>query len=408
MKQLKHKLLFLTIATVSILPLAVASSCDKKLVQADIEQNLEENYASLRASDYHNVGRILYQNVENPIKDKFDDIIRVKRTLWEKFNYIEGKIKNIIDGDTIDIEVTQQPRISYSGKEIIIPSTIKIRIPMIDTLEENTPEVKEREKSLAHIDSDYARKLLPAGTKVRVVSENWTNKSYNRHVGSIFFGEKYEKNFAIEMLAAGYTLARIPEDAISDFKYSYEEPFDNDKNLYTYLLPYAAYAMNDAIINKRGFYGEFELFGKKEQFNGPYDFAKEYLEHGEEIISTSRFIMHPKLWRNVEPDAKNNIYKFVAKYNKENSKRVNSINTQEYQINATKKIINEAVEILKDHIKKFDDSTGEPEKQKYHLYNLQTKIEIFQTLNSIYENSEKVNLEILELQKYLALAKTKN
>ncbi len=408
MKQLKQRLLFLTIATTAILPLAVASSCNKKLVQTDIEQNLEENYASLKANDYHNVGRILYQNVENEIKDKFGYIVKIKRTLWEKFNYIEAKIKNVVDGDTISLEVTQPPRISYNGKEISIPSEIKIRIPMIDTLEEHTSGVKEREKSLAHIDSNYARKLLPVGTKVRVVSENWTNKTYNRHVGSIFFGEKYEKNFAIEMLAAGYTLARIPEEAINDFTYSYKDPFDNDKNLYSYLLPYAAYAMNDAIINKRGFYGEFELSGKKEQFNGPYDFAKEYLEHGEEIISASRFIMHPKLWRGVKSDAENNIYKFVDKYNKENSKRVNSINTQEFRINATKKIILDAIEILKDHIKKYDESTIGSEKQKYHLYNLQTKVEIFETLNSIYKDFEEIKLEISELQNHLTLAKTKN
>lgn len=76
-------------------------------------------------------------------------IREVSQSLWDYYNYIEGEVTRIFDGDTIEIKVTKQPNPKPGGKVLNVPTTMKLRIPMIDTLEENTPEVGKEEKELA-------------------------------------------------------------------------------------------------------------------------------------------------------------------------------------------------------------------------------------------------------------------
>ncbi|SYV90309.1 Uncharacterised protein, partial [Metamycoplasma alkalescens] len=49
---------------------------------------------------------------------------------------------------------------------------LRIRVPLTDTLEEYG-DASEREKGLAAYDSAFARSLLPVGTTVRLISDNW-------------------------------------------------------------------------------------------------------------------------------------------------------------------------------------------------------------------------------------------
>ncbi|MBN0970650.1 thermonuclease family protein [Mycoplasma phocoeninasale] len=289
------------------LPISAISCSTEKLTAETIKLNTEDNvYVKSSVNDYKNVGRIFDNEVSYRIR-KDGQRITVKQSLWEYFNYIEGEIVSLADGDTMTVRVTQQPKVLPNGRTINLPNIIRIRIPLIDTLEENTPNVGEEEKALAHIDSEYARGLLPVGTKVRVISKNWTDKTYDRVVGSVFFGENFARNFAIEMLAAGYTLARISTEDINDFIADYNKPEGQPRNLYSYTLPYAAYAINYGILNKKGFYGE------PHNFKDPYVLASKYQEHGSDLIDSSLFILHPSLWSKstIKPNEENNIYKFL-------------------------------------------------------------------------------------------------
>ena len=54
---------------------------------------------------------------------------------------------------------------------------------------------------------EYGRKVMPAGTHIRVATNG--NKSYNRVVGSIFYGDHLEHNWSVEITKTGLTLPFI-------------------------------------------------------------------------------------------------------------------------------------------------------------------------------------------------------
>ena len=58
---------------------------------------------------------------------------------------------------------------------------------------------------------ELGRKLMPAGTRIRVATDG--NKSYNRVVGSIFFGDYLEKNWSVEIAKTGLTMPFIGDVA---------------------------------------------------------------------------------------------------------------------------------------------------------------------------------------------------
>ncbi|AXE60557.1 hypothetical protein DA803_00380 [[Mycoplasma] phocae] len=310
---MKKKIIFGIAAPIAMIgfPIFAISCASNKLNSEIIKLNTKDNlYQKFDVTDFHNVGKIFDTKVKYNIRK--DGIrVPVEQTLWEYFNYAEGEIVNLADGDTMTVRITQQPKILPNGSTITLSNTIKIRIPLIDTLEENTSNVGEEEKRLAHIDSEYARSMLPVGAKVRMISKNWNDKSYDRVVASVFFGENFTRNFAIEMLAAGYTLAKIEKVNVIDFLADYNKPEDEARELYSYTIPYAAYAINYGILNKKGFYGE------PHNFKDPYVLASKYLEHGEALINSSLFILHPSLWAKnaIKSNSENNIYKFLESKN---------------------------------------------------------------------------------------------
>ncbi|AZG68398.1 hypothetical protein [Mycoplasma struthionis] len=306
------------LSATTLVPIA-AISCAKKdegtsaLTKNDIKleaksenvKNLIKASYPVDFSDYKHVGKVFDQEVKQRIRNDSGEIVSRQIKLWDLFNYAEGEITRIADGDTVRVRITKQPKAVASGR-IEIPDEISIRIPMIDTLEENTPSATPRERGLAKMDSDYAKSMLPLGTRVRVVAENWASKSYNRFVAYVFFGDNFERNFGIEMLAAGYTLARLDGNEAFAFSNDLDLPQENAKPIRSYLLPYAAYAFNEGILEKRGFYGA------PTSFANPYVFSKEYKDHGVSIVNSSLPILHPKLWEKPSlANEKNNIYKVL-------------------------------------------------------------------------------------------------
>ncbi|MDD1373447.1 thermonuclease family protein [Metamycoplasma hyosynoviae] len=316
------------LAMSSLIPLILVSkSCGydhKSISNADYSK---KGYA-VQFQNYKNIGEVFDQSVvggiltENP-QNPLDPPVTVEKkfTYWEWFSYVDATVERITDGDTLEIKALTKP-FSVTGavdSSIEVGKTYKVRISTIDTLEEHAPENKaidKVEKAFAELDHKYAEKLILVGSKVRLVSDSWSVTSYNRKVASLFFGEKYQRNFACEMLAGGYTLPRI-QDQRKVFENGYLANGKKDSIL-ALLLPYLAYAYNEGLEQKRGFYSTTEpevVALKKEhnvKINTVYDLAKLYKEHGD-MAGQGEYILSPKY--SINPDNKtDNIFRFIKKH----------------------------------------------------------------------------------------------
>ncbi|TPE58042.1 hypothetical protein FJO69_00315 [[Mycoplasma] falconis] len=318
----------LTTAT-AIMPMA-AVACNK-VTKENIKIELKNPFYSIPVEEYSKVGNLFNQQVtykyRNPITREAKEI---SSSLWDYFQYAEGIVKSYADGDTIRITITKQPASHYEYANNVKPedlqktfttSSVTIRNPMIDTLEQNTQpgnedSLSEREVALANIDTEHAKNMMPVGTKVRIIFD-LASKSYDRYIGWIFFGDNFEKQYDIEMLASGFTLARINKNALGLFRSDYPEisTTNPSNSIMSYLLPYAAYAYNIASVEKRGYYNpETTFLNSDEKVNIPNIVAlsKEYIAHGSSILEDGKSILYPKLWPSSfgEATPKNNIYSY--------------------------------------------------------------------------------------------------
>ncbi|WP_369085723.1 hypothetical protein AB5V95_02060 [Metamycoplasma spumans] len=297
---MKKLFLLLPLTTIATIPVAMVS-CQKgdPLVS-------KFNYTGMpKVNEIHKVGSI-FDN-ETTVTDLEGNEQKV--TLWDYFHAVEGEIISTADGDTITIRVTKQPNKLPSEKNpVVVDEVMRLRISNIDTLEENTPGVSDREKSLAAIDHEFADSLV-LNQKVRVISQNWSNKTYDRHVANVFFGKDYQRNFGVEMLANGYTLARLDRIDYGIFLAKYEENrLFSDPDIRSLLMPYLAYAINDGYENKKGFYGA------PINLANPMALSQEYAEHDKDMINNSSMILRPEYlpYPNLAKP-KNNIYKYFEK-----------------------------------------------------------------------------------------------
>lgn len=76
------------------------------------------------------------------------------------------------------------------------------------------------------------------------------------------------------------------------------------------MLPYAAYAINYGILNRKGFYGEVA------NMRSPYELSSKYLEHGQGMVDFSLSILHYNYWKKPKlATKKNNIYRYLEQIN---------------------------------------------------------------------------------------------
>ena len=73
------------------------------------------------------------------------------------------------------------------------------------------------------------------------------------------------------------------------------------------ILPYLAYAFNDGIAKKRGFY--------KKDFRNPYQFSANYKSHGTSLISESEGILSSKFSK-YRKNEKNQLFRWIQHTNK--------------------------------------------------------------------------------------------
>ena len=289
----------------------------------------KEGFNGLPLKEYSKVGKLLNQKVTQKAQsdekpDPQTGLPKFKEyteTYWDWFHSMEGEITKVVDGDTVYAKITKLPKkIGNYETTFKVGDIIKLRIPSIDTLEEHVPnkEVDPIEKAYALRDHAFAESLLPVGTKVRMVSPNWANKTYDRYLADLFFGENFERNFSTEMLAGGYTLPRLPWNGeyLASFRSNYNHKI---KETYTDLiLPYLAYAFNDGIAKKRGFYNwkneELKQAGL-EYFKNPYQFSANYKSHGTSLISESEGILSSKFSK-YRKNEKNQLFRWIQHTNK--------------------------------------------------------------------------------------------
>lgn len=288
----------------------------------------KEGFNGLPLKEYSKVGKLLNQKVtqkaQSDEKDPQTGLPKLEEyteTYWDWFHSMEGEITKVVDGDTVYARITKLPKkIGNYSTTFKVGQIIKLRIPSIDTLEEHVPnkEVDPVEKAYALRDHAFAESLLPVGTKVRMVSPNWANKTYDRYLADLFFGENFERNFSTEMLAGGYTLPRLPWNGeyLASFRSNYNRKV---KETYTDLiLPYLAYAFNDGIAKKHGFYNwknqELKQAGLK-YFKNPYQFSANYKSHGTSLISESEGILSSKFSK-YRKNEKNQLFRWIQHTNK--------------------------------------------------------------------------------------------
>ncbi|CAC13198.1 LIPOPROTEIN [Mycoplasmopsis pulmonis] len=161
------------------------------------------------------------------------------------FEVYDGEMASYGDGDTFVVNLYRNP------KNPTRAFATKIRIQLIDTPESSDinkdGKYSEAEKKWGKKASDKVKELIPLNSKVRVFLSG--AKTYDREVGTVFFGENFSRNFSVEMINAG--LAR--PNGIDFLKTQYENP----KHMANFLAIELAYAFNSAINNKRGMFSDY-------------------------------------------------------------------------------------------------------------------------------------------------------
>ncbi|AWX42877.1 Uncharacterised protein [Metamycoplasma cloacale] len=315
----KNLILFSIFGSIATVALPVLSlKCEKTKDKIEPVWNVapKAKWYTTDFSNYHEVGREFDKTFETTVFDR-KNATRVKKTInyWQKFSYVDGEVVSMADGDTITVKAeTDSWSYEWQTPAFKVGQLLKVRIESIDTLEENVPNVQvdPEEKKWAQRDHEFAAKLLPIGSKVRLAFANVSNMTYDRVVAHVFFGENYWRNFSVEMLAGAVTLARIGETEIASYEANYNENIKESPS--SILLPYLAYAFNEGISEKKGFYNP----SNDEYFESPAEFSKMYKAHGE-MLPQSLYILDPALAPKGYTVSSRNIYHFIKSKTTTNS-----------------------------------------------------------------------------------------
>ena len=174
--------------------------------------------------------------------------------LWSQnqYNYQILTVDHWIDGDTLVANNSEN-------------AVINIRVEFIDTPESHTQingswvDTTGDEKKWADLAFDFGKTQLPEQSSFYFVTNN--DSSYNRIVGTLFYGKDYAKNYSVEILKAGLALPFISDAAMVLDKTSIKSKL---------ALPLAD-AYNSALQLKKGLYNEnYEEFLKT---HGVTDFS---------------------------------------------------------------------------------------------------------------------------------------
>ena len=122
------------------------------------------------------------------------------------FEYYVKKVTNVVDGDTIDVEIDLGFDISFSSR---------VRLAGIDTPESRTKDLKE--KALGLEAKEYLKKALKDAKSVAIKTEKInSSEKYGRILGWVYInGDTVSLNDM--MINDGYAWGYMGETKIKDF-----------------------------------------------------------------------------------------------------------------------------------------------------------------------------------------------
>lgn len=184
---------------------------------------------------------------------------------WKEMSYVEATIVKWVDGDT--------PTVKIHGRHIstIKDQQVNIRVESIDTPESHEHingawvDTSGVEYEWGKKAQSFGEKVLPKGTEVRIYTIG--SQTFNRIVGSIFYGPNFSKSYSVDIVREGLTLPFIsdPIGALIN---------DNKKYIYRGI----ADAYNEAKNGRKGI------------FSSTVDINKVYSIHGGiDLTSVTRY-----------------------------------------------------------------------------------------------------------------------
>ena len=123
------------------------------------------------------------------------------------YEYHVKKVNNVVDGDTIDVEIDLGFDISFSSR---------VRLAGIDTPESRTKDLAEKKLGLEA--KDYVKSKIKDAKEVVIKTEKMdSSEKYGRILGWLFLdGSKVSVNE--QMIADGYAWGYLGDTKVKDFE----------------------------------------------------------------------------------------------------------------------------------------------------------------------------------------------
>ena len=123
------------------------------------------------------------------------------------YEYHVKKVNNVVDGDTIDVEIDLGFDISFSSR---------VRLAGIDTPESRTKDLAEKKLGLEA--KDYVKSKIKDAKEVVIKTEKMdSSEKYGRILGWVFLdGSKVSVNE--QMIADGYAWGYLGDTKVKDFE----------------------------------------------------------------------------------------------------------------------------------------------------------------------------------------------
>lgn len=123
------------------------------------------------------------------------------------YEYHVKKVNNVVDGDTIDVDIDLGFDISFSSR---------VRLAGIDTPESRTKDVAEKKLGLEA--KEYVKSKIKDAKEVVIKTEKMdSSEKYGRILGWVFLdGSKISINE--QMIADGYAWGYLGDTKVKDFE----------------------------------------------------------------------------------------------------------------------------------------------------------------------------------------------
>jgi micrococcal nuclease len=123
------------------------------------------------------------------------------------YEYHVKKVTNVVDGDTIDVEIDLGFDISFSSR---------VRLAGIDTPESRTKDLAEKKLGLES--KEYVKSKIKDAKEVVIKTEKMnSSEKYGRILGWLFLdGSKVSVNE--QMIADGYAWGYLGDTKVKDFE----------------------------------------------------------------------------------------------------------------------------------------------------------------------------------------------